>query len=117
ALIKTYTTDHQVPDSAGTITALLTGTKTKSRFIGVSAEASEERCNDPAVRLDTLVELAERMQYATGIVTTARVTHATPAGAYAHTPQRFWEGDIGLDEDSLDRGCLDLARQLAAFDE
>lgn len=29
----------------------------------------------------------------TGIVTTARITHATPAGAYAHTTDRLFEDD------------------------
>ena len=28
-------------------------------------------------------------------VTTARVTHATPAGAYAHVPDRDWESYDG----------------------
>lgn len=28
-----------------------------------------------------------------GLVTTTRVTHATPAGVYAHTPDRDWECD------------------------
>ena len=34
-----------------------------------------------------------------GIVTTARLTHATPAALYAHSPHRYWECDAGLKRD------------------
>ena len=33
---------------------------------------------------------------ATGIVTTARVTHATPGALYAHSPSRYWENDADI---------------------
>ena len=45
-----------------------------------------------------------------GVVTSARITHATPAAAYAHTPDRTWETD--LDAPQVDQGCKDIARQL-----
>ena len=35
-----------------------------------------------------------------GIVTTARLTHATPAALYAHCPHRYWECDNGLKRDN-----------------
>lgn len=31
-----------------------------------------------------------------GIVTTTRVTHASPAGTYAHTAHRDWEADADV---------------------
>lgn len=40
---------------------------------------------------------------ATGLVTTSRVTHASPAGIYAHTANRDWEND----QDVTDAGCHD----------
>ena len=40
--------------------------------------------------------LAEAAGYATGIVSTARITHATPAATYAKTAQRDWENDSQL---------------------
>ena len=46
-----------------------------------------------------------------GVVTSTRITHATPAAAYAKTPSRDWESD----EDMKDTGCdtvKDIARQL-----
>ena len=49
---------------------------------------------------------------ATGIVTTARVTHATPAATYAHVPNRNWENDAALPERAVAEGCKDIARQL-----
>ena len=35
-----------------------------------------------------------------GIVTNARLTHATPAALYAHVPHRYWECDAGLKRDN-----------------
>lgn len=50
---------------------------------------------------------------ATGLVTTARVTHASPAGVYAHTAHRDWEDDSSVKEDGKDATkCMDIAKQL-----
>ena len=51
----------------------------------------------------------------TGIVTTARVTHATPAASYAHSPCRDWEcsADIPAEE----KACKDIAWQLVNSEE
>ncbi len=47
----------------------------------------------------------------TGIVTTTRVTHATPAALYSHSASRYWESDDKLSSNA--RGlCKDIARQL-----
>lgn len=45
-------------------------------------------------------------------MTNTRITHATPAGAYANTPERDWEGDVDLTPDAVQEGCRDIARQL-----
>ena len=42
-------------------------------------------------------------------MTTARVTHATPAAMYAKTANRDWEADVQVPEDG---GCEDIASQL-----
>ena len=47
----------------------------------------------------------------TGIVTTTRVTHATPAAAYAHAANRHWETDADLPDDAKGT-CSDVAHQL-----
>ncbi len=47
----------------------------------------------PKTQVLSMVELAEIAGLATGVVTTARLTHATPSTAYAHSPARGWEDD------------------------
>ena len=47
-----------------------------------------------------------------GIVTTTRVTHASPAGAYAHVPERDWEDDGVMPDNALKAGCKDIAWQM-----
>ena len=49
---------------------------------------------------------------ATGLVTTARVTHATPAALYAHTPHRYWEYNRNVPKEAQAEGCKDIAVQL-----
>ena len=46
--------------------------------------------------LPSLAELAEARGLKTGIVSTARITHATPAGSYAHAANRNWEDSASL---------------------
>lgn len=116
-LAKTYNTNQQTPDSAGTMTAMLTGSKTKAGVLSVNTlarRADPESCS--GYNLKTLFELAEDEGWATGIVTTTTVTHATPAAAYAHTPERNWESDADLSEAAADAGCKDIAQQLIDFD-
>lgn len=47
----------------------------------------------------------------TGVVTTTRVTHATPAATYAHSPHRDWESDADINA-TLHGDCMDIAQQL-----
>ena len=47
-----------------------------------------------------------------GVVTTARLTHATPGAMYSHSPMRDWEADINLPTDSV--GCTDIATQVSS---
>lgn len=47
------------------------------------------------------------------MVTTTRVTHASPAGIYAHAPERGWENDGAVGADGHDSShCKDIAQQL-----
>ncbi|PIK46355.1 putative alkaline phosphatase [Apostichopus japonicus] len=52
----------------------------------------------------------------TGIVTTTRLTHATPAAGYAHSACRNWESDVNLPDEAKENGCIDIAAQLIDFD-
>lgn len=48
-----------------------------------------------------------------GLITTARVTHASPAAAYAHAAQRKWENDVKVSHSDEDPAlCEDIAKQL-----
>jgi alkaline phosphatase len=114
---KTWNTDAQVPDSAGTMTAMMSGVKTKAGVIGLSDRAERgDPASMPASRVPTLFEVAEARGLATGIVTTARITHATPAACYAHAASRGWESDAALPWAARRAGVSDIARQLVAFD-
>lgn len=48
-----------------------------------------------------------------GLVTTTRVTHASPAGLFARSANRNWEDDSGVRADGHDPAlCPDIAHQL-----
>ena len=47
-----------------------------------------------------------------GIVTTTRITHATPGSTYSHTPERNWENDNDKTKDGDNENCKDIALQL-----
>ncbi|GIX17063.1 MAG: alkaline phosphatase [Rhodothalassiaceae bacterium] len=113
ALVKTYNVNAQVPDSAGTASALYTGIKTDIGVLSIRAGAHGDCAAMQAV--PTIVEELEDRGYATGIVTTTRLTHATPAAAYAHAPDRDWEADADMPPAASALGCRDIAAQFAAF--
>jgi alkaline phosphatase len=116
ALIKTYAVNQMVADSAGTASAMNTGVKTRAGVISIGPEAYRRNCEGALAHpLTTLAELAEQKGKATGIVTTARITHATPAAVYAHSAERYWESDLYMAESDWDLGCRDIAYQLAHF--
>ena len=112
ALVKTYTHDSQVADSAPTATAITSGVKSLNGTIGVDQTAVLEDCSTQAgATTMSIFEQAEEAGLATGIISTARITHATPAAAYAHTVGRDWEADTNLPEDAVGT-CADIASQL-----
>lgn len=112
ALAKTYNTNAQTPDSAGTMTAIASGAKTRIGHIGVGPGVEPGDCaGTGANTLLTLLELAESAGMATGIVTSSRLTHATPAAMYAHVPDRGWESDDSLPDGAHAAGCRDIASQ------
>jgi alkaline phosphatase len=116
ALSKTYNTNQQTPDSAGTMSAIMTGEKTRAGVIAVDSTVQRGDCASARGHgLETLLEQAERQGLSTGIVTTTRLTHATPAATYAHAPERAWEGDSKLPEAARKAGCKDIAAQLIDF--
>ncbi|CAL4064264.1 unnamed protein product, partial [Meganyctiphanes norvegica] len=114
ALVKTYNTDKQVPDSAATATAYLGGVKTNWFTVGVDSRVQLDDCFASLQRenqVDSILAWAQAEGKRTGFVTTTRITHATPAATYAHTSNRTWEYDQRMPAQF--RGiCKDIADQL-----
>lgn len=112
AMSKTYNADAKVPDSAGTGTAILSGEKAWEGVIGLNENAARYDCdNYEGKELVTVLDYAHMRGKSTGIVTTARISHATPASSYAHVPNRGYEGDWQIPEEC--RGKVrDISQQL-----
>jgi len=88
-LSATRSANSVVTDSAAGATALSTGVRTNNWTVGMDAEGAPR---------ETLLEVAHRQGYRTGVVTNTRVTHATPAAFVAHAPHRNQEGKISTQE-------------------
>ena len=116
ALVKTYNTNQQVSDSAGTATAIHSGVKTRAGVIAVGPTAKRGSCEEALTNLlPTVAEIAKEKGMGVGIVTTTRLTHATPATLYAHSAERNWENDRFLSDAARQQGCQDIAHQLIEF--
>ena len=117
ALVKTYNVDAQTPDSAGTMTAMMSGLKTDVGVIGVDEDIERGNCATVAGNeVVTALELAEIKGLSTGVISTARITHATPAATYAKSADRNWEDVSDMPEDAVTAGCTDIADQLVNFE-
>ncbi len=116
AFAKTYNTNQQTPDSAGTMSAIMTGIKTKAGVIAMDGQVLLGDCDSgKGHAVPTLLERAETAGMHTGVVTTARLTHATPAATYAHSVMRDWEVDSKIPKKERAKGCRDIASQLIDF--
>ena len=104
-----------MPDSAGTATAYLTGVKANFETIGVGPRVNGSTTDCQLIRdnsVDSFLENARKAGKSIGVVTTARITHASPAASYAHAAHRNHESDVDLPKPTLEAGCKDIARQL-----
>ncbi|XP_005192158.2 membrane-bound alkaline phosphatase [Musca domestica] len=119
-LSKTFCVDRQVPDSASTSTAYLSGVKGNYGTIGVNGQVLRFDCElgqDKSLHTESIAKWAQDSGKRTGLVTTARVTHASPAGVYAHTANREWEHDGKIKENLCDPVAnVDIARQLVEWE-
>ncbi len=106
AFVKTYSNDAQTTDSAASMSAYMTGVKSNNGVISMSTDTlaiepakdasgnkTVSRCSNGRA-VPTLAELARQRGMAIGVVTTTRVTDATPAAVYAHACHRSMETDI-----------------------
>ena len=109
---RTRSTDSLVTDSAAGATAYATGHRTYNRVVGEVPEGADRDVDftgegegfssgvdrgggRPA---GTIVEGAQLAGMRTGIVTTTRVTHATPASFSTHVADRDDENEIALEQ-------------------
>lgn len=120
--VKTYNVNAQIPDSAGTATAMHAGVKTKAGMIGVDETLTRGDCsameNAKVTSIATLLPDAGKSSAA---MSTARLTHATPATVYAHSGDRNFKAasnlpagcaqkDIAIQLiDSMEAGIVDVA--------
>jgi alkaline phosphatase len=119
ALSKTYSANQQTSDSAPTMSAIITGQKTDEAIISVNQNVvAGDYKTVKGNEATSLLEMAEMKGLSTGVVTTARLTHATPAACYAHTAMRDWESDLDIStrsKDAYNAKFPDIARQLIEF--
>ncbi|MGE0797094.1 MAG: alkaline phosphatase [Lautropia sp.] len=109
AKIRTYSQDAQTTDSAPGMSSYITGVKSRNEVISMSPDTLP---NDPSGKqyqvdgdstcpatgnghaVETLLETMKARGYGTGVVSTTRITHATPATTYAHVCNRNAENTI-----------------------
>ncbi len=84
-LVRTWAANGMVTDSAAAGTALASGVKTNLFAIGMDPNGED---------VESMLVKAKRKGMSVGVISTARITHATPAAFYAHTRNRFGEADI-----------------------
>ncbi|XP_022130673.2 membrane-bound alkaline phosphatase isoform X1 [Pieris rapae] len=114
-LARTYCIDAQVADSACTATSYLTGVKTKYGVIGLDGNVTRGSCFSQLHKgnwAPSIGQWALASGLDVGFVTTTRVTHASPAGMFAHTSERNWESDADVPDECISLGCQDIASQL-----
>jgi len=93
-LVRTYSADAAIADSAPAATAMATGFKSHTGFIGVLPEKADMPGQKPIASGEALRPVASVMEAArlkgksTGLVVTCEVMHATPAAFASHDPSR-----------------------------
>lgn len=93
-LVRTYNADSPIADSAPAGTAMATGYKSHTGYVGVLPDVAD-MYGQTAVEEDlkqapiaSLVEAAQLSGKATGLIATSEVMHATPADFASHYPSR-----------------------------
>lgn len=93
-LVRTYSADAPIADSAPAGTAYATGYKSHTGYIGVLPEVANMPGLKPVEKgeekrpVANILEAARLAGKATGIISTSEVQHATPAAFSAHFPSR-----------------------------
>lgn len=83
----THSFDSKITDSSSAATALFGGQKINNGVLNILPDGKQ---------VESLLLSMKQTGKSLGIVTTTRVTHATPAGMYAITPHRDNENEIAV---------------------
>lgn len=86
-LVTTHPANNYITDSAAGATAMATGQSTSTGTISISPHGDT---------LKTVLEVAEEKGLSTGLVSTSRVTHATPAAFASHVDRRAKQAEIAV---------------------
>ncbi|XP_030376092.1 alkaline phosphatase, tissue-nonspecific isozyme [Scaptodrosophila lebanonensis] len=101
---------------AGTVaTALFGGVRANWHTVGVDSAVAVGNCSASLTashQVQSVIRQAQMAGLRTGFVTTQRVTGATGAALYAHSPDSSWECDAAMAFSSVEEGCRDVALQL-----
>lgn len=117
-MVRTHSSDAAIADSAPAGTAMATGFKSHTGFVGVLPDENTMPGLEPLAEQDkrrpvaNILEAAQLAGKATGIIATSEIMHATPADFSAHDPSRknydalseqqvFQEMDVVLGAGSL----------------
>ena len=84
--VRTSSANREVTDSAAGATAFACGVKTNHQAVGVDAAGNPAK---------TVLERAEELGMATGVIATKSITDATPAAFTAHVANRY-EGEAQI---------------------
>ncbi|KAG8245970.1 hypothetical protein J6590_095579 [Homalodisca vitripennis] len=117
-LRMTYCVDSQVADSACSATAYLSGVKGNMYTLGVTAAVGVKdwiNMKNESLHTTSILKWAQDAGKSTGIVSTSRITDASPAATYAHSAYRKWQTDLDIKNDEKVKdptGVKDIASQL-----
>lgn len=81
----TKSADHLITESAAGATAIATGYRTNNKQVSDSPNGKS---------LETILELAQKLKLATGIVVTSEIVDATPSAFITHSKSRYEKEDI-----------------------
>lgn len=87
-LARTSPANDPVTQSPAAATAMSTGYKTYNMAVGMDKDTIPRK---------NIVEILSEIGYMTGVIATSSITDATPAGFYAHQPDRYMQHEIAED--------------------
>ncbi|KAF5394468.1 intestinal-type alkaline phosphatase [Paragonimus heterotremus] len=114
SLLHTFSANRLTTDSASSATAFLCGAKTVQYALGLTGVKECCTCKrfDASRKIQSTLIRAQKNGLSTGIVTTTKITHATPAACYAHSRDRNHEVDPIVSPSDPSFVCEDIASQL-----